>query len=114
MVESAYRVLGEADVVLFVVDASEGIGPGDRYVIDRVLPDAGEVPIIFVPNKIDLMNKGRLLPMIAAATAEWGCKEAIPISAESGESCERLLDALVIAGLLALGGVGWRTARRLA
>ncbi len=95
MLERARQVLDEADVVCWVVDAAAGVGPGDRWVLEQIDPPRRGRPVLFVPNKIDLVNKGKLLPMIEQAVGEWGCVEAVPVSAATGENCERLLEVIV-------------------
>ncbi len=95
MMERAREAAGEADVILFVVDASQGIGPGDRFVLEQLEPSRRKQPVIAVLNKLDLMNKGKVLPMIETAVNEWGCTEAVPLSAKDGLNCERLLEVVV-------------------
>ncbi|RMF72642.1 MAG: GTPase Era [Acidobacteria bacterium] len=95
LVERARQVADEADVVLFVVDAAAGLGPGDRRVAEELDPRSGRKKVIAVLNKLDLINRGKVLPMIEQVTGEWGCHEAVPVSAETGENCDRLLDVIV-------------------
>ncbi len=91
MLETARQVAGEADVVLFVIDAAAGFGPGDRFVLDELDPKNEKRPILAVLNKVDQMNKGKVLPLMQAAVEDWGCREAIPVSASTGDNCDRLL-----------------------
>ncbi len=98
MLETARRVAAEADVVLFVLDAAAGIGPGDRFVLEQLRPREDPRPILAVFNKIDLINKAKVLPLIEQAVNEWGCREAVPVSATTGDNCDRLL-AVVLAHL---------------
>lgn len=95
MMEAARQVAGEADVVLFVVDASAGFGPGDRHALDELRAAAGSHPILLVLNKVDQINKGKLLPMIEQGAAEWGAAEVIPVSAMAGVNTDRLLEVVV-------------------
>ncbi|MDQ7006912.1 MAG: GTPase Era [Acidobacteriota bacterium] len=95
MLERAREAVGEADVLLVVVDASEGIGPGDRFVLQQVDPPRRKAPVLLVLNKIDQLNKGKLLPMIQAGVEEWGCREVVPVSATDGTNCERLLERVL-------------------
>jgi GTP-binding protein Era len=95
LLERASQTIEEADVVLFVIDATEGVGPGDLFVLEKLRRRVSDTPVIFVPNKLDAMNKARALPLIEKAIEEWGCREAIPVSAESGDNCERLLEVVV-------------------
>jgi len=62
MVRMATRVLREVDVVAALVDASEGFGPGDRFVFDRLRQARSRN--VLVLNKIDLTPKQNLLPLI--------------------------------------------------
>ncbi len=95
MLERAKEVLDEADVICWLIDAAAGPGPGDRWVLDQVDPKNRRQPVLFVPNKIDLANKGKLLPLIEQAVGEWGCVEAVPVSAATGENCDRLLEVML-------------------
>jgi GTP-binding protein Era len=101
LVETARQVSGSADVLLVVMDAAAGLGPGDRHVLGALDPPVAERTAVLVLNKIDQMNKGRLLPMIEQATGEWGFREVVPVSAETGENVDRLLE--VVLGLLPEG-----------
>ena len=95
MLERAQGVAEEADVILLMIDASAGIGPGDVFVKDQLDPASRRAPVVLAPNKIDLINKAKTLPMIDVAVNEWGCREAVPISAKDGLNCERLVDTLL-------------------
>jgi GTP-binding protein Era len=95
MLETARQVAGEAEVLLFVIDASVGFGPGDRYVLEQLDPHRETRPVLAVLNKVDQVNKGKLLPLIEQAVGEWGCREAVPVSAKSGDNCERLLEVVL-------------------
>lgn len=95
MMEKARAVAQEADLVLVVVDASEGIGPGDRHVLGEIGPAESKTPVIMVVNKVDSTNKAKALPIMEAAIVDWGCKEAVPVSAETGDNCDRLLDVIL-------------------
>jgi GTP-binding protein Era len=95
MLETARRVAAEADVLLLVVDASTGFGPGDRFVLEKVDPARNARPVLAVFNKIDLINKGKVLPLIDQAVHQWGCAEAIPVSGLTGDNCDRLLSVVL-------------------
>ncbi len=95
MLERAREAAAEADVLLFVIDASAGIGPGDRYVLAQIDPAQRKGPVLLVLNKLDQMNKGKLLPMIERGISSWGCREAVPVSAKEGVNCERLLERIL-------------------
>jgi GTP-binding protein Era len=93
MVRDATDALATADVVLWLVDASEDAGKGDDFVLD-LLERAG-TPAILALNKIDrLASKEQLLPKIAAFASRHSFREIIPISAKTGDGVERLLRLL--------------------
>jgi len=93
MVEAAVGSLGQVDLALWLVDVTEEYGPGDRYVKD-VLARAGK-PVILGLNKIDLVPKPRLLPLIDRYRQLLDFAEIVPISGLKGDNVERLAERLV-------------------
>lgn len=83
-----YGTMAEADVVCFVIDATQPIGPGDRMVADR----AGQVkaPVVVAVNKLDLAGPRELAPQLEEA-AEWKFDAYVPVSAATGEGLEKLV-----------------------
>ena len=88
MVDAAVDTIREVDVLGLVIDATEPPGKGDKFVFDLV-KDA-KAPVLLVLNKIDLIRKNRLLPMIERYAASGTFAEIVPISAASGENVDRL------------------------
>jgi GTPase len=84
--------LSEADVVLFVVDASARIGPGDRMIAGRLVESGADV--VVAVNKIDRARKERTAEQLLAA-AEWPFPEVFPVSALTGEGVAGLVEGLV-------------------
>jgi len=93
MVRAATQVLREVDLVIVLVDASDGYGPGDRFVFDRVR-DAGARAILAL-NKVDAMRKEDLLPLIGEAAGLNLFQEIVPVSAQTGANCDRLLEVIL-------------------
>jgi GTP-binding protein Era len=93
MVDAAVESMRAVDVLGLVVDATEPAGRGDKYVFDLV-KDV-EVPVFAILNKIDLMRKPRLLPLIAQYGRTGRFAEIIPISAATGENVDRLERAIL-------------------
>ncbi len=86
------RELAEDDVVLFVLSALEGIGPGDRWIAGVL--ERASVPVVIAVNKVDRLNRPRTVEVLAAA-AELGIGDDVfPISARTGVGVEPLVDHL--------------------
>lgn len=88
MVEAAVQSVAQADLVVWVHDVTESFGPGDRYVRDR-LKQAGR-PVIVALNKIDRVEKPRLLPLLQQMSAEIEALALVPISALGQDGVEEL------------------------
>jgi len=88
MVDAAVDTIREVDVLGLVVDANEPPGKGDKFVVDLV-KDA-KIPVLLLLNKIDLMKKTRLLPIIERYAKDGTFADIIPISAGTGENVDRL------------------------
>jgi GTPase len=93
MVDAAVQTIREVDVLGLVVDASEPSGKGERFVLDLV-KDA-PAPVFLILNKVDLIRKPRLLPMIERFQQEGRFEEIIPLSAATGENVDRLERAII-------------------
>jgi GTP-binding protein Era len=93
MVDTAVKSIGQGDLVLWLVDVGEALGPGDRHVRD-VLRSAGR-PVILGINKIDTVAKPKILPVIDAFRVLLDFAEVVPLSALTGESVELLTELLL-------------------
>ena len=85
--------LEDADGCLLVVNAEEGIGPGDRF-IARLLKSA-PVPVVIVANKIDRASRAKTAQALEAATELDVGDEVFPVSARTGLGVAPLTDHLV-------------------
>ena len=92
MVQAAIRTCGEVDVILLLVEATERPGTGDKFIIESLA--SVKTPVFLVINKADLVDKERLLPLIAEYSALHPFAEIIPVSALRGD-LGKLLDAIV-------------------
>lgn len=90
MVARARRELAGADLVCWVIAADRGTGPIDRQEAARL----GERRLITVINKIDLIPRAKLLPLMSRLAKLFDGAECLPLSARSGEGVEKLLDRL--------------------
>jgi GTP-binding protein Era len=91
MVQHATDAMNDADVVGLIVDASQPFGKGDAYVLDLV--QRVDRPKFCVLNKADIVKKPKLLPLIERYAAA-GFTEVIPVSALTGDGCERVLETV--------------------
>jgi GTP-binding protein Era len=88
MVDVALDVMREVDVVALVIDAATHPGTGDRFVLKRL---AGlTAPTILVLNKVDVVDKVELLPMIEGYRRAYPFAEIVPTSALFGTNIELL------------------------
>jgi GTP-binding protein Era len=88
MVDAAVETLREVDVVALIFDASTRPGHGDEYVSS--LLRGVKVPVVLVLNKIDLVAKAKLLPLIERARAWHDFVAIVPVSAATGDGVDRL------------------------
>jgi GTP-binding protein Era len=88
MVDVAVDTMENVDVLGLVMDASQPLGKGNRYIIDLVA--GARAPVFLILNKIDLMRKSRLLPIIAEYARLADFAEIVPVSASTGDNVDRL------------------------
>ncbi len=88
------RELADSDVVLFVMNGEEGVGPGDRFIVRALLGAGAKLPVICAVNKADRLGPNELVPVLAQAGALEGVDEVFPISARTGEGLPPLLGRL--------------------
>ena len=79
MVKTALQTYKEVDVILMLVEATEQPGGGDRFIIDTL--SAVKTPIYLLLNKVDLIKKEALLPLIQGYSSMYKFAEIIPVSA---------------------------------
>lgn len=89
MVQSALSSLNEVDIVLFMINVADKMGPGDRFVMERL--KTVESPVFLVLNQIDKVHPNELLPIIEAYQQEMDFAEIVPVSALEGNNVDRLL-----------------------
>ncbi|WP_338551961.1 GTPase Era [Paenibacillus sp. KS-LC4] len=93
MMKTAQSALQEVEAALFLVDVADGIGGGDRFIIEQL--KKVKTPIFLVLNKIDKIEPEQLLPIITQYKDLHDFAEIIPISALQGNNVATLMDQLV-------------------
>lgn len=97
MMDHVRSSLTEADVIALIIDASEEFGKGDQFVIDLLRDEKERNPKakrFVILNKIDLLKKTKLLPLIEQYHGFGIFDEIVPISASKGEGIDELIALL--------------------
>jgi len=89
MMDHVRTALSEADIVTAMIDASQPFGHGDQYVIDLLRET--ETKRFAVLNKIDLLKKNKLLPLIDQYNRFELFDEIVPVSAATGDGVDELV-----------------------
>ncbi len=92
MVNSARSALREVDLILFVSDVTESVGPGERFILDMLKEE--QTPVVLVLNKVDMVAKDKLLPIISQYPAFREFAAIVPVSALTGSNMDRLLSVI--------------------
>jgi GTP-binding protein Era len=89
------REIADSDAILFVVNAEQGIGPGDRFIAKALLTANTETPVVCAVNKADRLNNAEMAAVLAATAELEGVDEIYPVSARKGTGLEALIEKLV-------------------
>lgn len=92
MVQTSVNTLNEVDAILFMINAHEGFGGGDEYIID--LLKNVKRPVYLVINKVDLIQPDDIFPLIEQYQSLYEFTEVVPISALEGNNVNHLLSLL--------------------
>jgi GTP-binding protein Era len=92
MVATAVKSIGQGDVVLWVNEVQVPPGPGDAF-IQRLLARSG-LPVVLVLNKIDKLERPRILPALETWSRFGRFDEIVPVSALKGDNVDRLESVL--------------------
>lgn len=93
MMQEVQEALGSCDLVLLMIDVSQKFGSGDEFVLDLVKRSKAKTFLLL--NKIDLIEKGKLLPMMEQYSKLHDFAEVIPISSEKKQGLEELVTLVV-------------------
>jgi GTP-binding protein Era len=92
MLQTVYEGLRDVDLAILMTDASAAFGSGENYALE-IVKKAG-IPGILLLNKIDVIAKRRLLPVMERYGAAYDFLEIIPVSALTGENLDVVLDRI--------------------
>ena len=88
--EQAYYSMTDVDVILFLVDVTQKLGKGDKFILEK-LQENINIPVILVLNKIDKINYEELLPLIDEYKGIYPFKEIGPVSAAKRKNIDELI-----------------------
>ena len=92
MVNVVRESVADVDLVLLLVEPVAEIGPQEQALMEHI--SAAGAPAVLVINKIDTVDKTRLLAVMSAYSAVFGFDAIIPISAKTGEGVDELMDEM--------------------
>ncbi|MGI8631807.1 MAG: GTPase Era [Solirubrobacterales bacterium] len=82
--------LAEADIVLMVLDAHQGVGPGDRFIANVLLEASGDKPVLAAVNKVDRLGKQATAAALQAVAELEAIDELFPVCATNGSGVAEL------------------------
>ncbi len=94
MVNVAQRSLKEVDVILYLVEPSDFIGPGERHILEQLR--GLQTPVILVINKIDTVKREELLGFIDIYRKEMDFAEIVPVSALKKDNLKELVKCIML------------------
>lgn len=87
-----YGTLADSDAVIFVIDATMPVGPGDRLIADRLIESGADV--VVAVNKVDAATRAQTVGQLVEA-AEWPFEHYFPLSALTGEGVDEIVLEMV-------------------
>jgi GTP-binding protein Era len=89
------REIADSDAVLFVINAEQGVGPGDRFISKALLQSSIDTPVVCAVNKVDRLNNAETAAVLAAVGEIGGVDEIFPVSARKGHGLEPMIAKLI-------------------
>lgn len=83
-----YGTLADSDAVIFVIDATMPVGPGDRLIADRLIESGADV--VVAVNKVDAATRAQTVSQLVEA-AEWPFEHYFPLSALTGDGVDEIV-----------------------
>ncbi len=91
--KQAYFTINDVDIIIMVVDITEKVGNGDKFVID-ILKNVENKPVFLVINKIDKLPREEILSKIEEYMNLYNFTEVIPVSARKKDNVNRLIEVI--------------------
>lgn len=91
--KQAYFTINDVDIIIMVVDITEKVGSGDKFVID-ILKNIENKPVFLVINKIDKLPREEILSKIEEYMSLYNFTEVIPVSARKKDNIDRLIKVI--------------------
>lgn len=92
MIKVSKNTLREVDLIMFMVNAEQGLGKGDEFILE--LLEGTKTPVFLVINKIDQIHPDELIQIIESYKGKFPFAEIIPISALQGNNVDNLLETI--------------------
>lgn len=92
MNEKAYTITEDVDLILFLIDATKPFGKGDNFILEKIKSMNKDVFLIL--NKVDLVDKKKLLELIQTYSELYNFKEIFPLSSLKGINVEELIKTI--------------------
>jgi GTP-binding protein Era len=89
------REIADSDATLFVINAEQGVGPGDRFIAHALLGASSDTPVVCAVNKVDRLNNAETAAVLAETADLEVVDEIFPVSARTGSGLEPLIRKLV-------------------
>lgn len=90
--KQAYYSINDVDIIFFLVDGSQSIGAGDKYIIEKLKEQ--QKPVLLIINKIDKLKKQQILLKISEYKDLYDFKEIIPLSALKHDNIDTVIKVL--------------------
>jgi GTP-binding protein Era len=95
LIRAAERAMADADAILWMIEATNPDHPDDQLILQKLQQERPKAPVFLAVNKVDLVAKPLLLPVIDRWQTLYGFAEIVPISAAKGDNLDRLENLLV-------------------
>lgn len=93
MVKGALSAIKDVDCVIYLLDSTRGSGEEEEFILENL--KSVNCAVILAINKVDAVEKQKLLPVIERFSKEFSFKDIVPISALKGDGVDSLMNCVV-------------------